>query len=38
MPINRLYGSLRNLLVQLRPMERETRIRNFIAGSWRAFS
>jgi Transposase DDE domain len=31
MPINRLYGSLRNLLVQLRPNERQTRIRNF---SW----
>jgi hypothetical protein len=31
MPINRLYGSLRNLLVQLRPKERQTRIRNF---SW----
>jgi hypothetical protein len=31
MPINRLYGSLRNLLVQLRPKERKTRIRNF---SW----
>lgn len=29
MPINRLYGSLRDLLVQLRPTERETRIRNF---------
>jgi len=31
MPTNRLYGSLRNLLVQLRPSERQTRIRNF---SW----
>ena len=31
MPINRLYVSLRNLLVQLRPEERQTRIRNF---SW----
>jgi hypothetical protein len=31
MPINHLHGSLRNLLVQLRPKERETRIRNF---SW----
>jgi hypothetical protein len=31
MPINRLYGSLRDLLVQLRPNERETRLRNF---SW----
>lgn len=31
MPINRLYGSLHHLLVQLRPKERETRIRNF---SW----
>ena len=31
MPINRLYGSLRDLLVQLRPKERKTRIRNF---SW----
>jgi hypothetical protein len=31
MPINRLYGSLRNLLVQLHPKERQTRIRNF---SW----
>jgi len=28
-PINRLYGSLRNLLVQLRPSERQTRLRNF---------
>jgi hypothetical protein len=31
MPINRLYRSLRDLLVQLRPNERETRVRNF---SW----
>jgi hypothetical protein len=31
MPINRLYRSLRDLLVQLRPNERETRLRNF---SW----
>src|SRR3954466_8941452 len=31
MPINHLYRSLRDLLVQLRPNERETRIRNF---SW----
>lgn len=31
MPINRLYRSLRDLLVQLRPKERQTRIRNF---SW----
>jgi len=31
MPINRLYRSLRDLLVQLRPTERETRVRNF---SW----
>jgi hypothetical protein len=31
MPINRLYGSLRDLLVQLHPNERQTRIRNF---SW----
>jgi hypothetical protein len=29
MPINRLYRSLRDLLVQLRPNERRTRIRNF---------
>ena len=31
MPINRLYRSLRDTLVQLRPNERRTRIRNF---SW----
>src|SRR4051812_4104778 len=31
MPINHLYRSLRDLLVQLRPNERQTRIRNF---SW----
>lgn len=31
MPINHLYRSLRDLLVQLRPKERKTRIRNF---SW----
>ena len=31
MPINRLYRSLRDLLVQLRPTERQTRLRNF---SW----
>jgi hypothetical protein len=31
MPINHLYRSLRDLLVQLRPTERRTRIRNF---SW----
>src|SRR5215210_1274017 len=31
MPINRLYRSLRDLLVQLRPNERQTRLRNF---SW----
>jgi hypothetical protein len=31
MPINRLYRSLRDLLVQLRPKDRQTRIRNF---SW----
>lgn len=31
MPINRLYRSLRELLVQLRPTERQTRLRNF---SW----
>src|SRR5918993_2076118 len=31
MPINRLYRSLRDLLVQLRPTERKTRLRNF---SW----
>jgi hypothetical protein len=31
MPINHLYRSLRDLLVQLRPTERQTRIRNF---SW----
>jgi hypothetical protein len=31
MPINQLYRSLRDLLVQLRPNERQTRIRNF---SW----
>src|SRR5215210_6138937 len=31
MPINPLYRSLRDLLVQLRPTERQTRIRNF---SW----
>jgi hypothetical protein len=31
MPINQLYRSLRDLLVQLRPKERQTRIRNF---SW----
>jgi len=31
MPINRLYRSLRDLLVQLRPNERQTRVRNF---SW----
>ncbi len=31
MPINRLYRSLQDLLVQLRPNERQTRIRNF---SW----
>jgi hypothetical protein len=31
MPINRLYPSLRDLLVLLRPTERQTRLRNF---SW----
>lgn len=31
MPINRLYRSLRDLLIQLRPNERQTRTRNF---SW----
>lgn len=31
MPINRLYRSLRDLLVQLRPNERQTRVGNF---SW----
>lgn len=31
MPINRLYRNLRDLLVQLRPTERQTRLRNF---SW----
>lgn len=31
MPINHLHRSLRNLLVQLRPNERQTRLRNF---SW----
>jgi hypothetical protein len=31
MPINQLYRSLRDLLVQLRPKERQTRVRNF---SW----
>jgi hypothetical protein len=31
MPINPLYRSLRDLLVQLRPTERQTRLRNF---SW----
>ena len=31
MPINRLYRSLQSLLVQLRPTERQTRVRNF---SW----
>lgn len=31
MPTNRLYRSLRDLLLQLRPKERKTRIRNF---SW----
>lgn len=37
MPINRLHGTLRNLLVQLRPNERITRLRNFgrlLAGLW----
>jgi hypothetical protein len=31
MPINRLYRSLQDLLLQLRPNERKTRLRNF---SW----
>jgi hypothetical protein len=31
MPINRLYRSLQDLLLQLRPNEHKTRLRNF---SW----
>ena len=29
MPINQLYGTLQRLLLQLRPAERVTRVRNF---------
>ncbi len=38
MPINQLYRSLQNLLVQLRPKERQTRVLATSAGSWRVSS